>query len=334
MSLEIQPGPEPTPIAWSLGWVEPPTAARSAWRISSAFVTAGDRRAPRECEVELGLEIDAGLLHPDVGCHPRRSLSSSRPPRGERPGRLVDVLDTEITRPTGARAFTARRRVRLSDMDAAGRLRLDAVARFLQDAAIDDVQETGWGAPDHLWVVPQDPGRRRLAAPARPRGRDHDVVQRRGGDRGRAALVGRGRRRGPGRDRQRLDPPRPRPAARSASATSGRTRCLRAGARARRSSCCRTRRTRPSACRGRSARPTSTRTATSTTPSTGRPSRTGLPATARASPSRSAPSSTTAIRSTSATTSSSPRFDGGDGRRCLAFVVGDRVRAVASLSSP
>jgi len=38
-------------------------------------------------------------------------------------------------------------------MDVAGRVRLDAVARFLQDAAIDDVQETGWGAPDHLWVV-------------------------------------------------------------------------------------------------------------------------------------------------------------------------------------
>ena len=38
-------------------------------------------------------------------------------------------------------------------MDADGRLRLDAVARFLQDAAIDDVQETGWGTPEHLWVV-------------------------------------------------------------------------------------------------------------------------------------------------------------------------------------
>ncbi len=58
-----------------------------------------------------------------------------------------------MQQPTGARAFTTRRRVRLSDMDAGGRLRLDAVARFLQDAAIDDVEETGWGAPEHLWVV-------------------------------------------------------------------------------------------------------------------------------------------------------------------------------------
>lgn len=63
------------------------------------------------------------------------------------------MLDTGIPRPTGARAFTAHRRVRLSDLDAAGRLRLDAVARFLQDAAIDDVRETGWGTPEHLWVV-------------------------------------------------------------------------------------------------------------------------------------------------------------------------------------
>ena len=63
------------------------------------------------------------------------------------------MLDTAIPRPAGARSYTARRRVRLSDMDAGGRLRLDAVARFLQDAAIDDVEETGWGAPEHLWVV-------------------------------------------------------------------------------------------------------------------------------------------------------------------------------------
>jgi len=46
-----------------------------------------------------------------------------------------------------------RYRVRLSDTDATGRLRLDAVARYLQDAAIDDVAETSWGAPEHLWVL-------------------------------------------------------------------------------------------------------------------------------------------------------------------------------------
>ena len=38
-------------------------------------------------------------------------------------------------------------------MDPTGRVRLDAVARFLQDVAIDDVQETGWGMPEHLWFI-------------------------------------------------------------------------------------------------------------------------------------------------------------------------------------
>lgn len=38
-------------------------------------------------------------------------------------------------------------------MDAGGRLRLDAVARYLQDVASEDVAETGWGSPGHLWVV-------------------------------------------------------------------------------------------------------------------------------------------------------------------------------------
>jgi acyl-ACP thioesterase len=55
--------------------------------------------------------------------------------------------------PASGRTFRTRYRVRLSDMDATGRLRLDAVARFLQDAATDDVEETGWGAPEHLWVI-------------------------------------------------------------------------------------------------------------------------------------------------------------------------------------
>jgi hypothetical protein len=45
--------------------------------------------------------------------------------------------------PPRGRIFSARRRIRLSDLDARGRLRLDGVARFLQDMAIDDVQEKG-----------------------------------------------------------------------------------------------------------------------------------------------------------------------------------------------
>jgi acyl-ACP thioesterase len=63
------------------------------------------------------------------------------------------TLDPSLPIPTVGRTFAAHRRVRLADMDERGRVRLDAVARFLQDVAIDDVQETGWGVPDHLWFV-------------------------------------------------------------------------------------------------------------------------------------------------------------------------------------
>ena len=63
------------------------------------------------------------------------------------------MLDPSLPVPPVGRTFAARRRVRLADMDETGRLRLDAVARFLQDVAIDDVQQTGWGLPEHLWFV-------------------------------------------------------------------------------------------------------------------------------------------------------------------------------------
>ena len=68
-------------------------------------------------------------------------------------GRLAGVLDPGIPVPTQGRTFSATRRVGLADIDRHGRLRLDAIARFLQDVAIDDVRETGWGTPDHLWFL-------------------------------------------------------------------------------------------------------------------------------------------------------------------------------------
>lgn len=52
-----------------------------------------------------------------------------------------------------SRVFSSRRRIRLSDMDAGGRLRLDAVARYLQDVAGDDVEDAGWGSGEHVWIV-------------------------------------------------------------------------------------------------------------------------------------------------------------------------------------
>ena len=52
-----------------------------------------------------------------------------------------------------ARRFAARRPIRLSDTDATGRLRLDAVARYLQDVAADDILDAGWAPDEHIWVV-------------------------------------------------------------------------------------------------------------------------------------------------------------------------------------
>jgi acyl-ACP thioesterase len=49
------------------------------------------------------------------------------------------------------RVFRARRRVRLADVDATGRLRLDAVARYLQDVASDDVVDARQA--DGIWIV-------------------------------------------------------------------------------------------------------------------------------------------------------------------------------------
>jgi acyl-ACP thioesterase len=63
------------------------------------------------------------------------------------------ALEPFVPPPAKGRIFRAGRRIRLSDRDPRGRLRLDSVARYLQDVASDDVDETGWGAPQHLWVV-------------------------------------------------------------------------------------------------------------------------------------------------------------------------------------
>jgi acyl-ACP thioesterase len=60
---------------------------------------------------------------------------------------------TLVPPPASGRTFRARRGVRLSDADPSGRLRLDAVARYLQDVASDDVAEAGWRSDEHLWLV-------------------------------------------------------------------------------------------------------------------------------------------------------------------------------------
>jgi acyl-ACP thioesterase len=48
--------------------------------------------------------------------------------------------------------YATSRKVRATDVTPAGRLRLDAFARYLQEAAEDDVADTGWVAP-YDWLL-------------------------------------------------------------------------------------------------------------------------------------------------------------------------------------
>ena len=52
--------------------------------------------------------------------------------------------------PSGGRDFVRTRRVRLGDADGDGRIRLDALARYLQDIASDDVDDAG---VEGAWVM-------------------------------------------------------------------------------------------------------------------------------------------------------------------------------------
>ena len=55
--------------------------------------------------------------------------------------------------PERGRRFVARRRVRLGDVNGVNRLRLDAVARYLQDVASDDVDDIAEPRADGAWVL-------------------------------------------------------------------------------------------------------------------------------------------------------------------------------------
>lgn len=62
-------------------------------------------------------------------------------------------LDDELVpEPEVGRRFTVERRVRWGDADRGGRLRLDAVARYLQDTSNDDTRATGED-PSAPWIV-------------------------------------------------------------------------------------------------------------------------------------------------------------------------------------
>jgi acyl-ACP thioesterase len=51
------------------------------------------------------------------------------------------------------RRFRSERTIGLSDVDTSGRLRLDVIARYLQDVASEDVIDVGRPPWEHFWVV-------------------------------------------------------------------------------------------------------------------------------------------------------------------------------------
>jgi acyl-ACP thioesterase len=53
-------------------------------------------------------------------------------------------MPTYVPLPRTGRTFTAERRVRLGDSAPSGRVRFDAIARYLQDVAEDDANDAGW----------------------------------------------------------------------------------------------------------------------------------------------------------------------------------------------
>jgi acyl-ACP thioesterase len=70
------------------------------------------------------------------------------------PAEPAGVLrSTELPPIPGSRVYTVTRLVRLGDADSRGRLRLDALARHLQDVASDDYTAAGLSDEPVVWVV-------------------------------------------------------------------------------------------------------------------------------------------------------------------------------------
>jgi acyl-ACP thioesterase len=76
---------------------------------------------------------------------------TSPAPRPARPAAGTGPGPFAADPPTG-RVFAGRRTIRSTDVTPAGALRLDALARYLQDVAEDDVAATGWQA-SYGWLL-------------------------------------------------------------------------------------------------------------------------------------------------------------------------------------
>lgn len=73
--------------------------------------------------------------------------------RPDRPGAAPPGAVTITPRPHQGRWFRRARPVRLGDVSPKGRVRLDAVARYLQDVANDDATDAGMAGGATAWVV-------------------------------------------------------------------------------------------------------------------------------------------------------------------------------------
>ena len=68
------------------------------------------------------------------------------------PDMPADQGERPVPRPPSGRTYTGTRRARFGDLSPGGRLRLDAIARYLQDVSSDDTTDAGL-ADDLAWVV-------------------------------------------------------------------------------------------------------------------------------------------------------------------------------------
>ena len=83
---------------------------------------------------------------------PPRPSGGATGAAGSNPTRTLGQMTEYVPRPTAGRLYAHRRRVRLSDAGPDGVLRLDGVARFLQDVATDDWAGSGLDL-NETWVV-------------------------------------------------------------------------------------------------------------------------------------------------------------------------------------
>src|SRR5205085_7359397 len=81
-----------------------------------------------------------------------RGAEHDRGADGARPGVRAVTFTELVAPPAGGRVFRESRRAALGDCAPSGRMRLDAIARWLQDVAFNDVDDAG--VADHaVWVV-------------------------------------------------------------------------------------------------------------------------------------------------------------------------------------